>query len=197
MVVTFDGVNKLIICNSGTTELNVKIDLYSDWKEFSLTSDNAKYLQAFSTTGGDTLDTGVYLGDYYFLENGWKIRPYEGNHVLTVTGNLFSRDGLSPFVSTLGAYNVSIRSKYSSLTQTAGSGGSGATANDIWNSQLEGSVTAKQLLRLISSVLIGETSITSTGDSATVIFRDVNDTTNRITASMSGSQRTNITTNVS
>lgn len=194
-VVTFDGVNKLIICNSGTTELSVQIELYSDWKEWVRTDSNAKYEQAFSTTGGDALSLTLNLGDYYFLENGWKIRPYEGNHVLTVTGNLFTRDGLSPFVSTVGSYNVSIRSNYASLTQTTAGGGT--TANDIWNSQLEGSVTAKQLMRLLSSVLVGKTDISATGDSATVIFRDINDTVDRITATMSGSERTNLVTNVS
>lgn len=196
MLVTFDGINKLIICNSGTTELNVKTDLYSDWKEWMLTSSNSKYLQAFSTTGGDELSLTLNLGDYYFLENGWKIRPYEANHELTIIGNLFTRDSLSPFVVTLGNFNVSIRSNYASLTQTT-AGGGGVSADDIWDEPVDGSITARQLVRLMASVLVGKTTITSTGDTANVIFRDLNDTINRINTSMSGSQRTNVVTNLS
>ncbi len=133
--VTFDGVNKLMVVNAGITTIDVQVDLYSDWKEWVLTSDNAKYPLAFTTTGGDALGGSEYLGAYFFLENGWKIRPYEGNHVLSVNGNLFTRDGSSPFVSTLGAYNVSIRSKFSSLTNivtvSGGGGGGGSVPSDV------------------------------------------------------------------
>src|SRR3990167_6635735 len=132
--VTFDGNNKLIICNSGSTELNVKVDLYSDWKEWILLSDNSKYLIAFSTIGGDNLGIGLYAGDYYFLENGWKIRPQESSHILNIAGNLFTRDGSNPFLSTLSSYNVSVRSAFSSLTQIVNSDiTSDNIADAVWN----------------------------------------------------------------
>jgi hypothetical protein len=100
MAYTFDGVNKLIILSNGTTTVDAK-DMYSRWKDWSLVGDNAKYLQALSVLGGDPLPGGRYLGTTYFLENGWKIRPFEGNHTLVLQGNLYSRDGSDPFVSTL------------------------------------------------------------------------------------------------
>ena len=34
--VTFDGENRLIIINDGELNINVKQDIYSDWKEWAL-----------------------------------------------------------------------------------------------------------------------------------------------------------------
>lgn len=122
--VTFDGANKLIICNSGTTTLSVQ-DTYSYWKEWVLLSDNSKYLQAMSIVGGDPTVGGKYLGTTYFLENGWKIRPQSADHVLTVEGNLYARTG-SPFVPCTGSYNVQVVMTVSNLVDTVATGGSEA-----------------------------------------------------------------------
>lgn len=122
--VTFNGTNKLIIVNNGETILDVGVDIYSDWKEWFLQSDNAKYLQSLRTIGGDPTVGGQSVAPYYFLMNGWRIRPYEGNHVLTVDGNLFVDGGGNPFVSTVGNYNVLINLTTSirAVTIVAGSG---------------------------------------------------------------------------
>jgi hypothetical protein len=154
--VTFDGPNKLIIVNNGITSIDVKIDIYSDWKEWIVLSDNAKYPQVISVIGGDEISPSIYLGATFFLENGWKIRPYEGNHTLTVSGNLYTRDGSSPFVSTTGSYNVLIKMTTSNLINTVatdGSGGSSYTpeeiANAVWSkpkSELSASNTAGNVL---------------------------------------------------
>jgi hypothetical protein len=130
MAYTFDGVNKLIILSNGTTTVDAK-DMYSRWKDWSLVGDNAKYLQALSVLGGDPLPGGRYLGTTYFLENGWKIRPFEGNHTLVLQGNLYSRDGSDPFVSTLGNYNVRIMLTVSNLVDTVSTGGNVYTLNQI------------------------------------------------------------------
>lgn len=118
---TFDGPNKLIILTSGTTTVDVKV-LYSAWKDWVLLSNNAAFLQAFSAIGGDPLVGGQFLGSTYFLENGWKIRPQEANHTLVVSGNLYARDGSSPFVSTVGSFNVTINLSTSNLVDTVSSG---------------------------------------------------------------------------
>ncbi len=104
--VTFDGVNKIMSCNAGVTTLDVKIDLYSDWKEWVLQGNNAVYPQALRVVGGDPLYGSVVLAPSYFLMNSWRIRPDEANHRLTVDGNLFTEEGDSPYVATLGSYNV-------------------------------------------------------------------------------------------
>jgi hypothetical protein len=74
------------------------------------------------------------LGLTYFLLNGWKIRPYEATHVFSVNGNLYSEDGTSPFLPTIGGYNVTIISSVSNLVEAISTGGgSGASAAEIWN----------------------------------------------------------------
>jgi hypothetical protein len=140
--VTFDGTNKLIIVDNGVTSLDAAIDLYSDWKEWMLTSDNSKYPLAFATIGGDDLGGGRYLGATYFLENGWKIRPYEGNHALSLVGNIYTRDGSSPFVSTLGNYNVLITSSVSNLIDTVETGVNSYSLDQIRDSVWSKSITA-------------------------------------------------------
>lgn len=124
--VIFDGSNKLIIAKSGTTLLDVKQDLYSDWKEWIIENDNAKYLQALRTVGGDPISGSFSLGSTFFLTNNWKIRPYEGNHTLDINGNLFVDGGGDPFVSTTGSNNVLIRMTVSNLIDTIETGVSGS-----------------------------------------------------------------------
>lgn len=134
---TFDGVNKIVQGNYGsssTVELDIKRDLYSAWKEWVATDNNAKYLQAFSTTGGDPISNTISVGSYFFLENGWKIRPMELNHRLILNGNLFTRDDSSPFLNVSG-YSVLTETRNSSITQTVNTGGGsgGDTKQDIYN----------------------------------------------------------------
>lgn len=113
---TFDGTNKRIILTTGTTSVDVA-DMYSRWKDWVLLSDNAKYLQALSVVGGDETPTG-YIGSTFFLENGWRIRPQEANHTLTITGNLYVRGGGAAVVSTLGTYQVLTTLTVSNLVDT-------------------------------------------------------------------------------
>jgi len=73
MKVAFNGVNKEIVVLPGIEQLNVQVDLYSDWKEWVRLSDNAKYPAAFRTFGGDPTIQGQFAPSYYFLINGWKL----------------------------------------------------------------------------------------------------------------------------
>lgn len=114
---SFDGPNRLVILASGTTSIQVR-DVYLAWKEWVSTEDNTKWLPAFSFVGGDPLVGALSLGVTFFLENGWKIRPQEANHRLAVTGNLYCRDGSSPFAPTVGKYNVLANLMTSDLVST-------------------------------------------------------------------------------
>ena len=134
MAFTFDGPNKLVILSTGTTYVSVK-DMYSKWKEWTLLSDNAKYLSAMGSIGADPIPGGQ-LGSTFFMENGWKIRPFEGNQTLTIAGNLFTRDGSDAFVNTLGVWNVRIVSIVSTLVETVVQAGIGTptdVANAVWD----------------------------------------------------------------
>lgn len=69
-------------------------------------------------------------------------------------------------------------------------GAGGLNLNDI----IEGSITLRDVLRLLSAVHFGKTEIIDLGGGlATVRFRDQADTKNRIEADMDGSERTSIT----
>lgn len=117
MLTTFDGPNKVIIMNEGVTAADVK-EIYSEWKQWVLLSDNTKYLQAFRNVGGDPLPGSKALGATYFLLNDWKIRPFEGNQTLNINGNLYCEDGSSPYVSTLGNWSVFVVSSVSNLVDS-------------------------------------------------------------------------------
>lgn len=147
--VTFDGPNKLILVDTGITELDVKEDLYTAWKDWAATDDNVKFAQAISAIGGDPISGVVLLGSTFFLENGWRIRPYSGNHTLTVSGNLYTREGVSPFVSALGTYNVMVNMARSNLIDTVSTaGGSGLTTTQA--TQLETAANDSVLARKLA-----------------------------------------------
>jgi hypothetical protein len=77
--------------------------------------------------------------------------------------------------------------------QTAGTTGKAVTdaqsAGDPWESTLEGSYTASDLLRIVAAVAAGKTSIAGT----TVTFRDVTDSSDIVEGSMTDSERTSVT----
>lgn len=115
--VTFDGVKKQITVNFGVFELDARIDLYSDWKEWAQLRDNTKFPLAFRSIGGDPIDAidainGVYAGDIYFLMNGWQI---VAPHNVKVAGVIYHDDGIDPFIILAGG---GIQSTVSNLVQT-------------------------------------------------------------------------------
>lgn len=117
--VTFDAANKLIHINQGVTYLNCSSDIYSDWKEWMTFSENvnAGFPIAISSVGGDPISDTEKLGATYFLENGWKIKPWAGHSAVVIEGNLYTRDGSRPIVKdALGVDAVSL--KVSALTST-------------------------------------------------------------------------------
>ena len=100
----FDGINKRIVLDSTSVTASEIWSRYMDW--LAADSQNAKWGLAMTQVGGDELGSGLYIPVYVFLKAGWKVRPMEASHQLTITGNLFTEDGSSPVVNTLGNYNV-------------------------------------------------------------------------------------------
>ncbi len=109
--VVFDGMTKQITILPNNTNISVKDDLYSAWKNWVIMSDNAKYLPAFRSIGGDPVGPGKYAGDFYFLMNGWRIIV---DQPLLIEGNLYHDDGLYPYQILPGG---SVISSVSALTQ--------------------------------------------------------------------------------
>ncbi len=108
MSFTIDGINKVITLTEGTTSVNVR-DLWSRWVDWFLSDDNSKYLPAFKNVGGDQISEGLYVPIYVFLINGWRIKPQEAHHTLTVQDGILVVDGGGdPFINTEGYYTVRI-----------------------------------------------------------------------------------------
>lgn len=103
---SFDAANKRIVLTPGTTAFTAQ-DCYSRWKEWAQA--NSQYEPAFRVVGGDPIGGGLFVASYFFLINGWRVRPFEGNHTLVIDGNLIVDGGGVPVVQTLGAFNVSVQ----------------------------------------------------------------------------------------
>lgn len=123
-MITFDPLNKRIILD---TPLIQASQVYSRWKEWVTQSDNAKYQAAFSCLGGDPLGGGLFVASYFFLLNGWRIRPMEANHTLIIEGNISVYGGGVPVVPTLGNFNVS--AQYTIPVQAQGIATSGGSSD--------------------------------------------------------------------
>ncbi len=137
---SIDGNTKVISLTSGTTEVSVR-DLWSRWVDWYLTSDNSKYLPAFTNVGGNDIDTvaGTSIPIYVFMQNGWKIKPQEANHTLVINdGILLVEGGGDPFNNTTGSYIVRINYQQPVQAITVATGGSTG-----------GGLTAAQALQLL------------------------------------------------
>lgn len=121
--VTFNSTTKIIQVHiapvDGIVDIDVKIDIYSDGKEdWKSDATLNKFLFPVTAVGGDPLPGSKALGSTFFLEYGWVIRPYESNHTMQVNGNLYSRDDDSPFIPTVGNFNVFTVQSVSSLVDS-------------------------------------------------------------------------------
>lgn len=130
--VTFDGPNKIIRVNDGVTELDIKVDIFSDWKEWVITrAENAYWLPAVRSIGGDPTTSGQTAGDIYFLQNGWKL--YIDLTKVKVTGTLFSDDFDSAYFDFNGViqFPAQVSSLVSGISATTSSGGT--TPAQVWS----------------------------------------------------------------
>lgn len=146
--VTFDGPNKLMLVNEGVTAIDVEIDLYSDWKEWAQLYDHGKYLPAMRAVGGDPTTAGRALGATFFLVNGWRVRTWDGDHRLTVIGNLFTEEGEPPFVPVTGPHTTIIESNVSNLVDRLTRLEQLPTAEEVWATpEADVMVLAAKILR--------------------------------------------------
>jgi len=115
--VTFDPYNKWILINEGETEIEVKADIYSAWKEWVTVSPEdplpGAWPIAISAIGGDQIEANTFVGTSFFLENGWRIKPYTTNvgYVLSIKGNIYTREsGQNPVIPESGVTVNLVRS---------------------------------------------------------------------------------------
>ena len=127
MAITLDGATKRFILDSASVSAAQIWSAWVDWHEA-----NQQWPLAFQLVGGNALGGGLFIPPYFFLLNGWRVRPMEASHNLTITGNLFVDGGGVPVVSTLGTYQVNVN--YTVPVQAQGiatSGSTGPTASEI------------------------------------------------------------------
>jgi hypothetical protein len=127
MAITLDGATKRIILDSASVTAAQVWSAWVDWHET-----HQQWPLAFQLVGGIALGGGLFIPPYFFLLNGWRVRPMEASHNLTITGNLFVDGGGVPVVGTLGTYQVNVN--YTVPVQAQGiatSGSTGPTASEI------------------------------------------------------------------
>lgn len=141
--VAFDGDNRRIIVNEGVTTIDVRQDIYSNWKEWMQVRDNAKYLPAIRTTGGDPVPGGQFTGDTYFLINDWQIVV---NQLVRVTGILYhDNPSLDPYIINSGA---GVIATVSNLAQSVSTSDGALTAEQA--AQLAAILTNQAALEIIN-----------------------------------------------
>jgi hypothetical protein len=116
---TFDGTNRLIRINHGITLVNVQ-EMYTAWKQWSkfTENDNLRYPQAFTVVGGDPTTGDNVITPYFFLMNSWKIKPWEGNHTLQVSGILLTIDQTDAYTNPDQNWRVAIQAVVPIYTET-------------------------------------------------------------------------------
>lgn len=136
--VSFDGVNRTITVAPSVSQIDVKVDLYSSWKEWLRLYDNAKFLPAMRSIGGDPIGGGVFAGDLYFLQNGWRVVV---NHLVSLRGSLFTEEGASPYIIGEGGGVISTVSNLATAVSAESAPvDTDAVAAAVWNA-LMGTVT--------------------------------------------------------
>lgn len=94
-VVSFDvtgpGLFVDVVDQGGDFELDL-IEAYSEWKDWARTGSNLGFPPAFRQVADDPVSPTQNLVPKFFLnvEDGWKIRPADRDHQLSVVGDLFT-----------------------------------------------------------------------------------------------------------
>lgn len=135
MAISFDGVTKIATLSSGTVTLDIK-DLWSRWVDWSGVGTNSMWPPAMSQVGGNTIDaaSGTSIPPYIYLINGWRIKPQEANHTLSVTNGVLLVDGGGdPFVNTDGSFIIRINysQPVQAITVTTNIGGGVGTVSEV------------------------------------------------------------------
>lgn len=115
-------------------------EVWSRWVDWVLADENSKWPLALRQVGGDDLGSGLSIPPYLFLLNGWRVRPMESSHNLTITGNLFVDGGGVPVVATLGTYQVNV--SYTVPVQAQGIAVSGSSYAGLTPEEIDSIVTA-------------------------------------------------------
>lgn len=175
MAITFNPSTKIIQLDSASVSAAT---IWSRWVDWFCTSDNSKYLPAMEVIGGNQVDGSIYIPSYFYLLDGWRIRPMESNHNLEITGNIIVQGGGDPIVNTVGTYQVNVRFTVPVAAQLVGNIPTASqNAAAVLAATVENSLTFEEMFRVQHAALTGK--VTGAG-TTTERFRDIADTKDRI-----------------
>lgn len=200
---TFNG-NTLTITLDAPTSGVLILDvpkLYSEWKEWQLADfQNVGYPPAFRTVGGDPINATLSGVPTFFLrnDNGWRIKPFESDHTISIQGQLAGQDPDLPLtVPTTGGFTVigfNVQPVAQVETVVSGSGVTQQDKDDIENQifsrVVESTFTFEQVMRLLGALAAGD--IIQQPDGSYVI-KGLDDTTSRILGELSSNNGRDVT----
>ncbi len=118
-MLVIDGPSRTISLDANIRNYTASF-LYSRWKEWVQHIDNAKYLEAFRSVGGDDLGGGARSPAFIFVRNdyGWRIQKPASNAEFRITGNLLGHDpSLDTLSEPVGDFSPTIRILQNNVTQ--------------------------------------------------------------------------------
>lgn len=125
MAITFDTARKHIVLDNTGVSAAV---IWSRWVTWQAT--NPQWPLAFRQSGGDPIGGGIFSPTYFFLVNGWRVRPMEADQTLVIEGNLVVEGGGDPVVPTLGTFQVLTKLVVPVQAQGISTGGAGGLTTE-------------------------------------------------------------------
>lgn len=167
-------------------ELLMEVDFTGSGDLDATASLTIAMLCAMTGSGNLTADiVGVLNASVDFTGSGNLSADIKGIGDMTI--DMLGSGDLEAAIAGYGDMSIDITVTGTGLT-TANVG------NAVWSELLEGSYTAKQCMELLTAIAAGKTTIVDLGGGlATVTFRDINDTVDRVVADMTDSERTDVT----
>lgn len=205
-----DAVNRDIYLSADTVGATINpIDVYKEMRALRRTDESLrKYLPFLAAKGNDAKGSGKFTERYVVCLNGARVVPYNVSHTLTVVGTIITDDGQegiacfdrAPLSTTTRVDINYVPPQVEVITvNVAGTGPLTSQEHSQlmaiptlpWQTLIEGAYTAEQVLKLMAAALAGKV---SGAEANTVRFRDLADTTDRITATVDvDGNRTDIT----
>lgn len=201
----FDGPNKKIRMNASYVVDGVItfscLELWSRWVDWQ--AENPQYPFALQIIYAPN-PAGGFIGPYLFLRNdlGWVGVPpeYDGCSIVITGGAFYGMSNVLPVMENVVGQETDLVVQQSNIVNTISTSGTtgpsaaeiaAATVAAMTSRLIDNGLTNDDMMRLMASVLLGKVSGT---DTSTIKFRDLADTTDRITATVDASgNRTAIT----
>jgi hypothetical protein len=202
-VASVDYIAKRIYLSADTVGVPLDtMDVYRDVRALRRLTEAHRKFKPMIVGGGNIQKTATsFTQPYVVLLYGCSLVPYNTAQSLVVIRDTFADDGRAGVacfdrsgVSAEVDIDIQVAPVEVREVVTGGSGGSSLTAAQVWNYILDNGQTAAELMRLRASIDAGLTTVVDLGGgNATVTFRDLADTKDRVTAEMTGSERTSVT----